>query len=83
MTNLAYGQIVFSPRHDHFMKAKYLYKRGFYKKSMPLIASSSTYSVVGRPPLPDEFKAHIEGYIAGKPPHIAKMYRKILGGKQG
>ena len=76
LINLTYGQIVFSPRHDYFIQAKYLSKLPFGKKKFFVIPSQG-YAVEGPAPLPVEFREHVRK-VVDKHPELNEAYKDLL-----
>ena len=76
IVNLTYGQIVFSPRHDYFIQARYLSKLPFGKKKFCVIPSQG-YAVEGPAPLPIEFREHIKKVVE-KHPDLNEVYKDLL-----
>ncbi len=61
--DLAYGQIGMTPRHDHFIQAKYLNKLPFGKTASQIIPPRSGYRVSGPAPIPKEYREHVQEYL--------------------
>ncbi|CAG9325454.1 unnamed protein product [Blepharisma stoltei] len=77
LVDLAYGQICFTPRHDHFIQARYLGKLPFGKKPLLAMPYKEGYQITGPNPVPIEFLNHAKDYIKQNPSQ-AGIYEDIL-----
>ena len=77
MVDLSYGQVVFTPRHDHFIQAKYTEKLPFGKKSISPLPVVEGFHVVGAAPLPQEYLQHIKSFLKSHP-ELRSVYSHLL-----
>ena len=67
LVDLAYGQVVFTPRHDAFLQAKYISKLPFGRKGVRPVPYIHSVHVTGNPGIPEEFIAHIKTFLQANP----------------
>jgi hypothetical protein len=75
LINLTYGQIVFSPRNDYFIQAKYLSKLPFGNKNFFVIPKEG-YGITGPAPLPREFRDHLKSLTTSNP-DLLDLYKDL------
>lgn len=77
IVNLAYGQVVFTPRNDDFLQAKYVNKLAFGKKSTPPLPYTSSVHILGKTPLPLEYTSHIRNLLKSHP-NLESIYNHLV-----
>ena len=84
MTRVAYGQVVFTPRHDAFIQASYVQKLRFgQRKQPPFPEGGPSYQVHGpgqlhSAPLPPSFRTHATSFALTQSLQTQKIYEEIL-----
>lgn len=77
LIDLSYGQVCFTPRHDHFIQARYLHKLPLGKKSILPMPFKEDYSILGPNPIPIKYLEHINSFLK-KNPELKSHYESIL-----
>lgn len=79
VTRAAYGQVVFTTRHDAFMQAGYVQKlRMGRRKQSPFPMGGAMVQVHGPAPLPEALRTHALTFSLTQPPWVKSIYDEIL-----
>ena len=79
VTRAAYGQVVFTPRHDAFIQAAYLQKLRLGQRKQPAFPmGGEMMQVYGAAPLPDTLRRQAEKFAEGQTERVKRIYEEML-----